>query len=294
MEKFYQFGDTVIKICSEKEIEVPKNMEIFEIEAREQAYEYFIENVDGLEATATKFKEENTDCRRVERENVKIFYTEDQEMREIYFMGNEIPYAVTIEDQKKTRILVTSDILSMLSIDTVFGSLLSLEKRVLPDQAFILHSAFICRDGKAILFTAPSGTGKSTQADLWNRYRGTRTINGDRSLIMRKDQKWWAYGWPICGSSEICFNESFPIEAIIVLHQAPENEVHRIHGFDVVRNLLRETTVNRWNLRFYDQVIELLEKLEREVAVYDYSCNISEAAVEILDRKLNEESSLSI
>ena len=194
---------------------------------------------------------------------------------------------LTIEEEG-TRIWVTQEILSMLSIDTVFGSLLGLEKRVLKEDGLILHSSFVCKDGKAILFTAPSGTGKSTQADLWMKYKGTRTINGDRTLVRYQDGKWWACGWPICGSSEICFNESYPLEAIIVLHQSKENVGHRIHGFEVVRNLLRETTVNRWNLSFYDRMIELLEQMEREIPVYDYSCDISKEAVEQLEKMMKK------
>ena len=293
MEKYYRFTDTVIKICSEEELSVPENMKKFETKVQENAYEYFVEILDEPEQIVERFKEEHPDCKSVCRENMKIFYTDTQELREIYLMGNDVPYAVTIEEEPdKTHIWVTSKILPMLSIDTVFGSLLGLEKRVLLKDAFVLHSSFICKEGKAILFTAPSGTGKSTQADLWNQYKGTRTINGDRSLVMRKDEKWWACGWPICGSSEICFNETYPIEAIVVLHQSAENEIHRMHGFDVIKNLLRETTVNRWNLGFYDRMIELLEKLEREVVIYDYRCNISEEAVDKLDMKLTEESFL--
>ena len=289
MEKFYRFGNTGIKISCDKELIVPENMKIFETGIQDKAYEYFIEEVKDSERVAEKFKVENPACRKVLRENMKIFFTEDWELRELYLMGSELPYAVTIEEnQYKTHIWITSDIMPVLSIDTVFGSLLSLEKRVLEDGGFILHSAFICRDGEAVLFTAPSGTGKSTQAELWNQYRGARTINGDRSLIIRKNKKWTACGWPICGSSEICFNEPYPIKAIVVLHQSEENQIRRIHGFDVVRNLLRETTVNRWNIHFQDRIMELLEQIEREVPVYDYGCNISESAVEQLDLMLKK------
>ena len=293
MEKYYRFKDTVIKICSEEELCVPENMKKFENEVQENAYEYVVEISDELEQIVNRFKEEHPDCKTVCRENMKIFYTEDQELREVYLMGSEVPYAVTIEEEK-TQIWVTSKILSMLSIDTVFGSLLGLEKRVLKEDGLILHSSFVCKEGKAILFTAPSGTGKSTQADLWEKYKGTRTINGDRTLVKYQDGRWWACGWPICGSSEICFNESYPLDAIIVLHQAKENAGHRIHGFEVIRNLLRETTVNRWNLSFYDRMIALLERMEKEISVYDYKCDISKEAVEQLEQLMKTEKINSI
>lgn len=48
----------------------------------------------------------------------------------------------------------------------------------------VLHSAYIVtRGGEGILFSGPSGIGKSTQAALWERFAGARTVNGDRALV---------------------------------------------------------------------------------------------------------------
>ena len=76
-------------------------------------------------------------------------------------------------------------------------------------NTFLLHSSFIKWKDKAILFTAPSGTGKSTQADLWEKYENAEIINGDRSGIRKMDGKWTAYGLPIAGSSGIYKNISY-------------------------------------------------------------------------------------
>lgn len=51
----------------------------------------------------------------------------------------------------------------------------------------VLHSAYIVtRQGEGILFSGPSGIGKSTQAALWQHYGAAQTVNGDRALV-RKD-----------------------------------------------------------------------------------------------------------
>lgn len=54
-------------------------------------------------------------------------------------------------------------------------------------DALVLHCAYMQREGKAILFSAPGGTGKTTQATLWEKHRGTRVVNGDKALIRRVD-----------------------------------------------------------------------------------------------------------
>lgn len=61
--------------------------------------------------------------------------------------------------------------------------------------------------------------GKSTQADLWNKYEGCEIINGDRSAITKKDGVWNAYGLPFAGSSRIYKNVKNPIRCVVVLNK---------------------------------------------------------------------------
>ena len=60
--------------------------------------------------------------------------------------------------------------------------------------------------------------GKSTQAGLWERYRGAKIVNGDRALLRKINGSWAACGWPVCGSSDICLLGDTPIHAIIMLY----------------------------------------------------------------------------
>ena len=78
------------------------------------------------------------------------------------------------------------DELRDLHIDPLFTSLLALERRLVRKDQMVLHCAYVEYRGEAILFSAPSETGKTTQAGLWEKYRGSRTVNGDRSLLGKK------------------------------------------------------------------------------------------------------------
>ena len=142
------------------------------------------------------------------------------------------------------------------------------------------------RQGKA-LYREPSGTGKSTQAGLWEQYRGGETINGDRALLQKLDGRWTARGWPVCGSSGICRNEDTPIRAIVMLSQAPENRVERLHPAQAFAQLYGQITVNRWNRAATARAVGLIEDLIGAVPVFHLGCTISEKAVDCLDAALS-------
>lgn len=152
----------------------------------------------------------------------------------------------------------------------------------------ILHSAYMCYEDTAVLFSAPSETGKSTQAGLWEKYRGTWTVNGDRSLLIREEDGWYANGWPVCGSSEICNNKSYPVRAIVMLSQAKENRISRLKGLEALRKVMEQITINAWNSEFQIQAMDELEILLKEVPVYRLECDISEDAVRCLENVLTD------
>ena len=96
-----------------------------------------------------------------------------------------------------------------------------------------LHASFIAFQNKAILFSAPSGTGKSTQADLWQKYvRGVEIINGDRAIIGIEDNGVKAYGLPFCGTSKITLNQSFNLSTIVILRQGKINKLIELAAKD--------------------------------------------------------------
>ena len=157
-----------------------------------------------------------------------------------------------------------------------------------------MHSSFIKYKNKGILFTAPSGTGKSTQADLWNQYKKAEIINGDRSLIRRIDNKWRAYGVPFSGSSPYCKNDSVDLEAIVILRQGPENVIIKCDKATAIKKLLSESTVNYWNDKFVNKIMDLLTDLVDNIDVYILSCRKDQGAVELLAETIEKYGVISI
>lgn len=155
---------------------------------------------------------------------------------------------------------------------------------------FSLHSSLVRRrEGDAILFTAPSGTGKSTQAGLWEQFAGAETLNGDRSMIRRVDGVWTAFGSPFAGTSGIYRNEHAPIRALIVLRQAPENTIRRLSLAEAFRAIYSESVVPRWHQDAHQRVISLVTEIVSEVPVYLLACTPDERPVTLLRNTLEGE-----
>lgn len=154
-------------------------------------------------------------------------------------------------------------------------------------EAFSLHSSLVRRpEGDAVLFTAPSGTGKSTQAALWERFAGGDTLNGDRSVLRRVNGAWTAFGSPFAGTSGIYRNESAPVRALVVLRQAPENRIRRLPLAEAFRAIYSESVLPRWNTQAHQRVIELITAVVGEIPVYLLQCTPDERAVTLLRRTL--------
>ena len=144
----------------------------------------------------------------------------------------------------------------------------------------ILHSSFLVYRGEGILFSAPSGTGKSTQADLWEKYLpGTEIVNGDRSILGYKEGRIWAYGLPMCGSSGITKQIYAPVKSIVVLRQGKENQLSRLKPSHAFRFLLSECGVSLWSKEDMEQVMQILQDVVQHVPVYYFSCRPDEYAV---------------
>ena len=169
-----------------------------------------------------------------------------------------------------------------------FWSSVPLAQLLLPKKAVLMHASYINTNGSAVLFTAPCGMGKSTQAELWRVHRNAEVINGDKAGIYLKESKAFAGGLPFCGTSGICKNRNLPLKAIILLSQGKENRVKCLMGFEalqaVINNIYLDLFAPGERQMCIDFVIELLGK----VKVYSLQCTPDEKAVEALEEALNK------
>lgn len=122
------------------------------------------------------------------RPDLAVFEQDGLEMRYIGVVGTPGFYACyREEDARSATILLAPAAVVAMGVDPMFLAMFAMARHMMRRDALVLHCAYMQREGKAILFSAPSGTGKTTQATLWEKHRGTRVVNGDKALIRRVD-----------------------------------------------------------------------------------------------------------
>ena len=208
-------------------------------------------------------------------------------LRIFHFDTPESPaFAVTqLEAGGKADIFVLPGYEDRFSGTTGILNRIGMENFLLSKDAILLHAAFVACGGKGVLFTGPSGVGKSTQADLWEKHLGAEIINGDRA-VLRKEAGWTAYGSPYAGSSGIYRNENAPVSAIVVLKQAKENRLEKLTSRQAFPEVYSQLALCRWDRVFMEKATDLCLDLLQNVPVYRLSCLPAESAVDCLRKGL--------
>lgn len=202
--------------------------------------------------------------------------------------GDGLLYRTTALSDAELQVEFARDCLAGLGSHLLLRWL-ELPRLLLARNAVFLHASYVAYQGKAILFTAPKQTGKSTQAALWEQYRGAEPINGDRALLCRRDGVWRAYGSPFCGSSNLCKNRTLELAAIVILRQGPENVIERANAKQILLSFLEGVTYDVNDRNAMEAVLDLAQQISAQVPFYFLSCLPDEGAVSCLHERLKSE-----
>lgn len=152
--------------------------------------------------------------------------------------------------------------------------------KLLDFGGMLLHASAVVLDGYAYLFTASSGTGKSTHTQLWCKLfkdEDAKILNDDKPAIRFEDGKWFAYGTPWSGKTDLNLNLRVPLGGIALVERADENTIEPLKGKKAVFALLEQTMRPRdGELRL--KVVDLLSKLLETVPVWHLRCNMENEA----------------
>jgi hypothetical protein len=151
----------------------------------------------------------------------------------------------------------------------------------------MLHSSAISYKGEGILFSAPSGTGKSTQSSLWKKEFGDDVIivNDDTPFIRNKDNISYVYGCHWSGKTDINEQMKVPVKAVVSVKQGKENKVKELteaEGFFRIFNETKKPVESSMLDEAMDNVIKFLSN----VRVYELTCRPDSDAVYTLKEKL--------
>ena len=204
---------------------------------------------------------------------------------------DEIPYALARTDHDTGIIDVAYQARCAHCVSQLDNSFfhLGFEGLLIRHDRVCFHASCIRTELGGILFSGPSGIGKSTQAKLWCEHRGAELINGDRPILQRTEKGFLAWGSPYAGSSKCHVNDCVPVSALVFLEQAEENRIRRLSGGEAFRRIYAGLTMYSWDRFFVERAVDLAMELSSSVPCYELACLPDQSSVECLEQRLKEE-----
>ena len=162
-------------------------------------------------------------------------------------------------------------------------------KKLLQHGGLMLHSSAVVVDGKAYLFTADSGTGKSTHTGLWLKLFGDRAyiLNDDKPAIRALEDGVFAYGTPWSGKTDMNINVKAPIAGICFLERSENNWIERVDSNTALAGILNQT-IRPFEMKGMDLLLSHIEKVITNVPVFKMGCNISHEAAIMAHREMSK------
>ena len=146
----------------------------------------------------------------------------------------------------------------------------------------LFHGSCVAVDGAGYLFTAKSGTGKSTHTRLWRELLGDRAImiNDDKPLIRISDSGAIIYGTPWDGKHHLSNNIAVSLKAICILERAKENAILPVTREEALPMLIQQTyrPADPFTLA---KTLTLIDWLGMEVKLYRLRCNMDISAAKL-------------
>ena len=146
----------------------------------------------------------------------------------------------------------------------------------------VFHGASVEVDGKGYIFTAPSGTGKTTHVRLWLEYFADKVqiINGDKPILRLDNDKVSVCSTPWAGKEGLERNTEAPLHAIILIKRSTENKITRISPKDYFSELARQFYLPR-SAQARLKTLDIIDKILSDVPIYLLECDISRDAAEL-------------
>lgn len=162
-------------------------------------------------------------------------------------------------------------------------------EKMIDYDTLLFHGSVIAVDGVGYLFTAKSGTGKSTHTRLWRELFGRRAVmvNDDKPLLKVADNGVWAYGTPWDGKHRLSSNISVPLKAICILERSETNYIKAISKRDALIMLIQQSYRPADPAQMAKKMA-LVDKLGSGVMLYKLGCNMEPEAAMVAYQGMNE------
>ena len=209
-----------------------------------------------------------------------------------YLTNSTVDFSITITDEDiafERNKSAREDLLEGIPVrffSDAYLETLALQRKIAEKlfdyDTILFHGSVVAVDGQAYLFTAKSGTGKSTHTRLWREVFGDRAVmvNDDKPFLEIREEEVIVHGSPWNGKHRLGQNISLPLRAICILERGATNTIRPITPREALPMLMQQSQrpQDRSKLPLY---LDLVDKLTSRVAFYRMRCNIDPQAAKL-------------
>ncbi len=154
----------------------------------------------------------------------------------------------------------------------------------------VLHGSAIAYKGEGVIFSAPSGTGKSTHTALWKQCFGEDVVhvNDDKPALRFENGKVLMYGAPWSGKTDLNANVCVPLKAVVFVQRAEENSIERLSLTDALGHIRNELVQPYHDEKVGEKLVDVMIALAQSVPVYRLQCNMDPQAAMVARRGIFE------
>ena len=160
-------------------------------------------------------------------------------------------------------------------------------RSVLKYNAFLLHASAIVYNGAAVLFSAPSGIGKSTHAAHWKNVFGDKVVilNDDKPLISVRGDGIFVSGTPFSGKHDISENITVPLHAVCFLCRSRTDRIEPISAAEGFR-LSWLQTLRNVGPEQNAAMLECIKKYSENTRFFAMGCTNSDNAAKVAENAI--------
>lgn len=193
-----------------------------------------------------------------------------------------IPSDITYE-QKKSKAEDLKEGIPVRNFSENYLETLALYRKIaeliIDDNIMLFHGSVLSIDGKGYIFTAKSGTGKSTHSQLWREVFGERVvmINDDKPLLKITSEGVIAYGTPWDGKHRLSTNTSVLVNGICILNRDSVNHIEKTDKKQAYAMMVQQSYHSKRADKMM-KILTMIDQIFNHVNIYELGCNMEKEA----------------
>lgn len=213
-------------------------------------------------------------------QQLKDYITKEKPICDITIKEEEI-LRIKEEFDKTCKYPPTKSEIEMYAVRQVVS------ESILDFNCFQIHGAAFAVDNCGYIFTADSGTGKTTHMQLWlKNLNNAYVVNGDQPIV-KVVQNIMVCGSPWCGKEGLNSNVAVPLKAIIIMERSNENSIVEISMSEALIELIRQVYRPSDSVKM-SKTLQLLSALEGKVKFYRFKFdNFADDAFSVSYKKVH-------